>query len=163
MTPTIRFTVLGIPAQKGSKIPMKFTRRNPAPGQQKHGIHQHEADKNLPAWTNAVAWAARQAYKGEPTEKPVIVRYSVFLPYFSNGNPCMEVSFDKMIELGIFPIAYHDGDTDKHARAILDAMTKIIYKDDVQVCGIGAAVGKLTKYYACEGYPLGVVIEIEYL
>ena len=33
-----------------------------------------------------------------------------------------------------FPISKFDGDVDKLVRAIFDAMTGIVYKDDSQVC-----------------------------
>lgn len=154
-----RFTVHGTPAQKGSFTPIRFTRNHPLPGQQKHGIHQHDADPNLPAWTKAVAWAARMAYRGELIETPVIVKFSVFWPYFTSGNPCMEINFDDMIRLGLYPTEKHD--IDKTARAILDAMTKIIYEDDGQVLATLPAIGNSCKYWACEGYLPGATIEVQ--
>ena len=52
------------------------------------------------------------------------------------------------------PTSRFDGDIDKHVRAVLDAMTGIIYKDDSQVVEVNAA-----KFYT--NGECGVWIEVD--
>ena len=63
----ITFWVDGLPAAQGSK---KHVGR---------GI-MVEANKNLPAWRKAIAAAAREVYKGEPLDEPLITRLDFYLP-----------------------------------------------------------------------------------
>lgn len=113
---TFDFTVHGTPAPQGSKRHVG------------RGI-MVESSKALRPWREAIAWHARHARGDHPLlTGPVAVRATFYLPrpqhhYRTNG------------QLKTTAPLWHSkrGDLDKHARALLDAITGTLIVDDAQV------------------------------
>jgi crossover junction endodeoxyribonuclease RusA len=105
------FTIYGAPATKGSSV--SFLGEN--------GKVVTKPDcKNLAAWSQAVAWAARGARVPlAPTGTPVAVR-----AIFQSVRP-------KRQQQRRYPVVRPD--LDKTARALLDALAGIGFADDCQV------------------------------
>ena len=122
----IKITIPGIPASKGSFNIGKY-------GQ----IYQ--ADKKLKGWVNAISWQARAQAPREPSQAAVELTITFNLPQASNNKD-------------IHPIIRPD--IDKLARAVLDALTGIIYKNDSQVIRL-----ECNKTWSKDGAP-GCDIEI---
>ena len=70
--------------------------------------------RRLKSWAAAVAWSARAAWRGDPADGAVEVRLRFLMPKAPTIPP----------------------DIDKLERAILDALTGIVYVDDAQVVAI---------------------------
>ncbi len=108
----ISFSVRGTPRPQGSKnaYPTKSGK-----------VHQVESSKGLPDWRADVKAAAERVWTNPPTELPlyVVLNFQFIRP--------KSVSVKKRP----YPSVRPDGD--KLERAILDAITKVIFKDDCQV------------------------------
>lgn len=116
----IVFFVPGLPAPQGSKD--QFGR---------------ESCKLLPAWRSLVSVMAKQAMGGNaPTLSPVSVTATFAFPrpksHFGTGSKAMVLRSDAPHKKAGKP------DLDKLQRAIFDAMTGIVFKDDCQVWSVGA-------------------------
>lgn len=98
------------------------------------------ADKGLKPWTTNIQWQAKQAMRGEELyEGPVCVDLRFYLARgktVKRPYPCVIPDIDKLV------------------RTILDALAKICYKDDGQVCTLLAS-----KLYA-DNTPEGVHIKV---
>ena len=134
----IAFVVSGIPATKGSARAVK-SRSTGRPV-----LLASASGKNARAqksWAHAVGWAARQAMAGRPPiAGPVEVRCVFWLPKARTSK-----------------LETPRGDLDKLLRATWDAMTGIVFVDDVLV----ADAGKSCKWFAAaDGMPPGALIEI---
>ena len=70
--------------------------------------------RRLKSWAAAVAWSARAAWRGDPARGAVHLTMRFWMPGKSIRPP----------------------DLDKLDRAVLDAMTGIVYVDDAQVVSI---------------------------
>ena len=129
----IRFTVYGHPETAGSKrsfVPLDrktkepFRRRN-------GGIVVSTVDDNPKGkpWKGVVAFAARQAYKGELLRGPLAVTMRFYRPrpqgHFSKSG------LSKLGRESPFPISKPD--VLKLARAAEDACTEIIWSDDALI------------------------------
>lgn len=106
---TVTFTVAGTPKPKGSLRHVG-----------KHRLV--EQVKGGPEWRETVAWAARRAIRNNPPlVGPLAANIIVYVP-----RP-------RTVQRA-YPTSQHDGDADKHARAILDALTQGgVWGDDCQV------------------------------
>ena len=133
---SISFFVPGIPVSQGSK--RAFVIRD------KSGRHRPvltESAKGLPQWRATVALAGRQALmKGNEgatvgwwAKKALLVRLAFSLP--------RPASLPKKVQ-----DAVKRPDVDKLTRAVLDALTGILWADDAQITRLEAA-----KVYAHEG------------
>lgn len=96
-----------------------------------------ESCKLLPAWRSLVSLAAKQAMKGEtPTLRPVTVSVSFCFSrpksHFGTGSKAMVLRSDAPHKKAGKP------DLDKLQRAVFDAMTGIVFKDDCQVWCVDA-------------------------
>ncbi len=101
-----------------------FIPGRPAPqGSKRHvgGGVMVESSKALGPWRTVVAWHAAQAYTGALMDGPVRVRLSFVMP--------RPVSTPKRST----PPAIKKPDCDKLARAILDSLTSVVWRDDSQV------------------------------
>lgn len=134
----IAFVVSGIPATKGSARAVK-SRSTGRPV-----LLASASGKNARAqksWAHAVGWAARQAMAGRPPiAGPVEVRCVFWLPKAKTSK-----------------LETPRGDLDKLLRATWDAMTGIVFVDDVQV----ADAGKSCKWFASGKRGPGAMIEIK--
>lgn len=109
------FTVLGLPATKGST--RSFV--NPRTGK----VVTKADCQRLPEWTQAVGWAAKAA---RLTVAPRSVGVSVFALF--------EFKRPSRAKRRRFPTVRPDGD--KLARGLLDALSGIAYFDDSQVVSL---------------------------
>jgi len=139
---SIAFRVFGTPITQGS---MKFI------GAGKPMIH---SNKKLLPWRNAVGLEAKQTWEGEPVTGPVVLHclFKLQRPksHYGHGGNSMKL-------IPSAPARHRQKpDADKLLRAIEDALTGIIYKDDSQVDEVHA-----TKRWADVGEAPGVVIIID--
>ena len=135
---TLKVFVQGKPVPQGSVSPMPFKRKNG-----KMGVNVFQKPELL-EWREKVAEAVKAA-KGElfyPKETPVYLTLSFYLLRPKSSKrllPCCK---------GI--------DLDKACRAILDALTDVLYNDDCQVCYLISR-----KMYVDSEKLQGVEIEIQ--
>lgn len=100
-------------------------------------------------WREAVAAAARLAWRGPPTKQPLDVRIAVYKP---RPQYLRKASADP----GPIPLAVRGaGDADNYAKAILDAMEGIVFDNDAQ-----AARVVVEKYWAAMGATPGAVVMV---
>lgn len=111
------FTVIGTPKPQGSK---RAYIRGGRP------ILTESAGAPLSDWRTDVQQAALAAHQGPPYEGPIIVELGFTLTR-PKSHPKTKVTW---------PISRPD--VDKLARACLDAMTHIVFKDDAQVIALTA-------------------------
>jgi Holliday junction resolvase RusA-like endonuclease len=100
--------------------------------------------KGLVAWQKALHEAAALAWEGGPTSRPVSLMATFYLPRYKTAyRP--------------YPSGLREGDVDKYLRAVMDALTGIVYVDDSQVCWACAA-----KVYDDDpGRGTGVLISVQ--
>jgi crossover junction endodeoxyribonuclease RusA len=110
----VTFTVAGHPVTQGSK---RAFVRNGRP------ILVESAGDRLKLWRHVIATAARDAWSHPPLQGPVRVDL-VFALARPRSAPKRKRTW---------PIGARSLDVDKAARAALDAMTGVIYRDDAQV------------------------------
>ncbi len=112
----LSFSVRGAPKSQGSKNPFrnKYTQK----------IHLVENVKGLKSWRQDVKAVAEKMWPYPPTRDPI----SVVL-YFQFIRP-------KSVSQKKRPFHTVKPDTDKLARACLDAMSKVIFVDDSQVTSL---------------------------
>ena len=145
----ITFTVLGSAATKG--------RMKPIPGM-KHGMTYSNAEK-LAAWTAdiKVAVLTQCGNRGAPTQEAVHIGvcWHVARPkwHWCTGRNVGKIK----PRAPLHPTSKRTGDVDKLARALLDALTGIVYVDDSQVVTLNAC-----KRYAIDTGPqMAVTVQIE--
>lgn len=146
----ITFTVRGIPAPQGSKRAF----RNKHSGR----IQQVESSKRVAPWRSDVRDAAMKALDNE------ILGGRPNPGYAFTGPVAVELAFRWPRPKGhhgarglrpsapVWPATLPD--LDKLARAVLDALTGIVWNDDAQVVDLG-----LRKRYA-DGEPPGVTVTV---
>jgi len=142
MVTSLSFFVPGIPVPQGSK--RAFVIRD------KSGRHRPvltESAKGLPQWRATIALAGRQALlKGEEgnwfSKNALLVRLAFYLP--------RPASLPKKVQ---HPVKRPD--LDKLTRAVLDALTGIVWIDDSQITRL-----EVEKAYAHDGQA-GVAVVVE--
>jgi crossover junction endodeoxyribonuclease RusA len=111
----IQFSVIGDPAPQGSKRVF-------------NGVLV-EASRKCKPWRERVHWAAKEAC-GEPIGGPVRVSLSFRLSPPKQWRPTLKLFRRRRGWPTTKP------DIDKLARAVLDALTDVAYRDDSQVCAL---------------------------
>ena len=134
----VTFDVAGIPVPQGALV------RSPSGGLYNRGA------RNLDAWRHAIATEARAArWHEDLLDGPVTVRVTFRLP-------CPQGHVGSR---GLRPSAPRHPSTrpdlDKLARAVLDALTGVVFADDAQVAELIA-----TKVYAAQGRQPGAEVEV---
>lgn len=131
----IIFTVNGLPATAGSKRAFPFKRPDGS-----LGVNVSPDNKKAKPWMAAVAAEAREAYEGEllrgPIELTVVFRLPRPQGHFGTGRNAGLVRDSAPRHPQVKP------DLLKMARAIEDALTGVIWKDDAQI-----VQEHLVKYY----------------
>lgn len=139
----VQFGVSGKPGTKGSTRAFPRVKKDGT-----IGVVVTSDNRKLGVWTDAVAWAARAAMRRERcamTVEPV----SVALVFY--------VRQPQRPRHHLFPVAKPD--LDKLSRAVLDALTGVVYHDDAQVVSMTAS-----KHYASEPPVVeGVIVTVESL
>lgn len=130
------FTVLGTPISKGS---LKSYGRG----------RMVETVKKSAPWREHVHWAARDAWNQPPLEGPIDVTAACCFDYPKSAPKRRRVP----------PITRSTYDVDKLARNLLDAISKVVIKDDSQVVHLD-----ITKHYVgdhdCPLATAGAIIRI---
>ena len=127
MTRSIELTIRGLkPQTQGSMRAIPFARRDGSIGVRV----LHAAERRVQDWRLAVRDAACQRWLWPPTDGPVTVAVLVVAPrpkshFCRNGLSALGRSLARP--------GRRAGDVDKLLRAVLDAMTGVIYHDDAQV------------------------------
>lgn len=121
----IIFTVDGLPVSKGSLRP-------PRKGGGKLVAYRA---KDLKSWQQLIAYAAKQAGWGSPCLGPIAVEVTFYLQrpachYRDRDAGHLELHRDAPR----WPCRKPHADLDKLERAIGDALQKVCYGDDVQIC-----------------------------
>ncbi len=131
----ITFTVFGEPRPAGSKRAMPIYRNGPRGRQlvtRANGspmiavIDDNEKSKD---WKQQVAYAARQAYRGELLNGPLRVSLHFYRP--RPGGHFGSKGLNKQGRETPAPTTKPD--VLKLARGVEDAMSKVIYRDDAQI------------------------------
>lgn len=135
----IDITVFGRPAPQGSK--KAFLR----PGAKFPTMI--EASKKLAPWRNAVAQAAGSAMGNRTVwtgPVKVVLRFSMLRPkaHFGSGRNAGAIKASSPRHHVQTP------DVDKLARAVLDALTSVVFRDDSQVCDLWASK-QWTEHQEC--------------
>jgi len=111
-----------------------------------------EMGKGLTPWRSQVGMLASQHMEGQPWTGPVRVNLTFYLVrpkgHFGTGRNATTLK----PAAPRYPIGTPD--LDKLSRAILDALTGIVFRDDSQVHALDAM-----KLYADDHYP-GVTVEV---
>ena len=122
MTNAITFTVLGIPAPQGSKTSGLTKSGHP---------FTREANPRTRPWRQAVAAEALASWQNKAMEGPVELVAAFFFPrpksHYRTGKHSHDLRADAPIHHTSKP------DLSKLVRAVEDAMTGIIYRDDSQI------------------------------
>lgn len=108
------FFISGVPKPKGSWVPIRNKKDPSLPIKFRH------ASNKTAKWCISAHEQVADIWKGPLLDGPVAVELLFLIP-----RPKTVVRQ--------YPTGRYEGDLDKHARAILDAMTGIVYKDDSQV------------------------------
>jgi crossover junction endodeoxyribonuclease RusA len=106
-----------------------FVPGRPAPqGSKRHvgGGRMVESSKAVGPWRTMVAWHAAQVYRGAPLDGPLRVALVFVMPRPS-GTPKRST-----------PAAIKRPDTDKLSRAVFDALSGVVWRDDSQVVELHA-------------------------
>lgn len=125
MTDPIRFEVRGAPEPQGSKT--AFVVGKPP---RQRAVVVDKAPKDLRAWRNAVAVAAQPIAPSPVWVGPVGVRLTFRLPR-PKSEPTHRGRGRLRVPIDTWPDRRPD--VDKLARAVLDALTGIVFGDDSQV------------------------------
>lgn len=135
---SLAFTVVGVPQQMGSKRAFLDAHGHP---------HVTDTNKSLKGWQALMQQAASNAILltdgFQLLEGPVRLTLAFYLPR-PKSLPKKYLAHTKA------------PDCDKLVRAAGDALSKVVYRDDAQVCEIVAA-----KYYAPEGTPPYCTVTVE--
>lgn len=123
------FQVAGDPKTKGSNV--SFVSEKSGRVVTKDGC------KGLRQWLEAVGWAAREVYKGPPYTGGVHLGLWFYMP-----RPRSHYLKSGALRDDAPPAHVVKPDVDKLVRAVLDALTGVVYVDDNQVVSVEA-----TKFY----------------
>lgn len=147
MTRTLAFLVRGLPVPQGALV------RSP------HGGLYHRDARRLEDWRHAIAAAAAGAIDGPPIEGPVSVSVDFVFPRpQSHYLPANSRRPEPELRPGA-PV-HHSGapDVDKLLRALLDALTGVVIRDDGQV-----AITRASKLYETPERPVGCAVAVRSL
>lgn len=122
----IVFTVYGKPEPAGSKKGFPFRRKNGS-----MGVAISDANAKAKPWQAAVAAVAAEAYQGPLLAGPLAVTFRFIVPrikgHYGTGRNSAVIKPDSPAWPTVKP------DVLKLSRAVEDALTGIIYRDDSQI------------------------------
>lgn len=141
----ISFVVVGIPQPSGSKRAFPIKRKDGSVG-----VAVSEDAKGAKAWRQDVAAAAAGVYSGPPLEGPlfVFVEFRMPRPKGHFGKHGLRPS-----ALPLWPAVRPDAT--KLLRAVEDACTAILWRDDAQIVR-----QHVVKVYASDSEPPGMTMQI---
>ncbi|WP_217634736.1 RusA family crossover junction endodeoxyribonuclease [Paenibacillus naphthalenovorans] len=100
------------------------------------GDKKIETVKRYLSYKEQIAWAARQQYKGAPMTGPIEVNLTFYMPIPGSWSIKKKLLMDGKLHAT-------KPDRDNLEKGVCDALNKIIWKDDGQVCD-----GRTVKYYS---------------
>lgn len=119
----IQFVAYGLPKPAGSKRGFPIKRKNGS-----IGVAIVDACKDTKSWQHVVASAAREAYNGPLLDGALVLTCCFYMP---------RIKGDFNSKGGLKPKApsFHlkKPDTTKLVRAVEDALSDVVWRDDVQV------------------------------
>lgn len=117
-------------------------------GEQQFVQNYTETRHPVTAFKASIRMAARSTYAGPPLDGPVAMTILFVMP-----RPGRMVWKKRPM-----PRAHHTAkpDLDNLEKAVKDALTKLLYRDDAQVCRV-----EKSKVYAAGGETPGVVVTVE--
>lgn len=140
--PRVTFSIIGTPVPQGSK--RGFVRGG--------RVAMVEMGKNLAPWRQEIAGVAASKMEGEdPWLGPVRVNLTFFLPRPKGHHGTGRNAHALRASAPKFPITTPD--LDKLVRAVLDALSGIVFRDDSQVHAMD-----VMKLYA-DDHHAGVIVE----
>ena len=146
MAKMIEFFVPGTPASAGSKTVVTT---------KDHRHFIRPASKFTKPWMDTVRYFARKAYQGLLLTGPIQLTLTFVLvrpkSHYGTGRNANKLKPSALVYPTVMP------DLTKVIRAVEDALTNIIWRDDKQVVAFGEGMGKIY------GQPGGVRIKIEEL
>lgn len=110
----------------------------------------HRSAARLNAWREAVGWEAKAQYHDLPTENPVQVSLKFWLQ-----RPKSHFDAHGLLRPTAPRIPESRPDIDKLVRAVLDALTGVVFADDSQVVRLIAE-----KWYAMPEHHSGVEVGV---
>lgn len=145
----IEFFVLGSPAPSGSKSGFPFKRKGGG-----IGVRMVDACKRAKPWKTYVAVEAAKVYRGPLFEGPL----SVHFHFYVVRPMCHHNLSYELNALGKrMPYPTPRPDVLKLTRAVEDALTGVIWKDDSQICQ-----EEISKEYA-DDRPVGVRVQVYHM
>jgi len=156
---TVRFFVAGLPRPKGSLRAQPIPRRGGGWLTDRVGrpvVAVRNDSGGLVEWQDQVARRARQEWASSPAPFPFELELEFQLP-----RPRSEwaARFDGALRKGASVYPTRRPDLDKLERAILDALTGVVYVDDSQVVGITSR----KRFHAKVLDPTGVWVTVRRL
>jgi len=139
----IEFFCSGTPRPQGSKKAMRLTQ-----GSRAGTMIMVESSKQLEPWRNDVAMAARKARGSQPMLEGAVAIVAVFVLVRPRGHYGTR---GRLPSAPLRPVVAPD--FDKLLRAIDDAITGILIKDDAQIC-----TSQASKVY---GAMPGVIVRVQ--
>jgi Holliday junction resolvase RusA-like endonuclease len=135
----IHLVILGVPEPQGSTRAFAIKRKGQPTGQ----VVVTSSNKKVKPWRQQVGWVAKEAMKGAPfyDEAPISLNMNF---YFQKPKSLRGEAWAKVTK----------PDVDKLARAILDSLTGILYRDDSQVIGLDAQ----KSYDAVPRVEIGILV-----
>lgn len=122
----IRFTVYGRPQTAGSKRAFPYKKKNG-----NLGVRVADDNKNTKTWQSCVQDAARKRYQGDALDGPLHVVMSFYFlrpkSHYGSGRNSGLVKESAPVRPSKRP------DVLKLARAVEDALTGVLWRDDAQI------------------------------
>lgn len=151
----ISFTAYGKAQPAGSKGSYVLRRKDGSIVTRPGGspiVNTVDANAKAKDWKVAVAWAARKAYQGPLLDGPLHVRMTFYRPrpkgHFRKSGELSKEGLDSLAPTS-------KPDLLKMARAVEDALTEVVWRDDAQI-----AFEVLLRWW---GEPARVVVSIHTL
>lgn len=152
----IEFTIHGEARSAGSKRPMPI-RQGGLTGRIQKCVCLEMSGEKGKAWRSSVVDAARAAYQGPLLEGPLLVRFVFWRARLKGHYSDRKADRGKhVLKPDAPPFPTSQPDVLKTARAIEDALTKILYRDDVQIVD-----EILAKRWAAPGQPGRVDVTVQ--
>lgn len=145
----IQFTVTGTPATAGSKKP--FVYRSKKDG--KYRASMAPDNKRQKPWMSLVSMTAAEIFIGPVLTCPLVLAIDF---YFVRPKSHFRAD-GRSLKKGAPPYHAQKPDLCKLIRAVEDALTGIVWRDDAQLC----SYGRMSKRWSTEGIASAVITVCE--
>jgi len=117
LAPAVKLVVVGLPVTQGNKTAYPFHKKD---GKLGVAVREGKSGQRHSSWREAVAAEARKLAQNEPLDEPLVVEMTFYLPRPKSAKKNVRFPNKKPDSL-------------KLARAVEDALTKILYADDARI------------------------------